>query len=73
MTPEQIERHEEAGESMHIPAIMHRTGGPDANELNTCGICGAYIAPSQMNHTLWLEITEAQADAIRTRSRKRLK
>jgi hypothetical protein len=27
----------------HVPVIVHRTGGPLAEELNRCGVCGQQI------------------------------
>jgi hypothetical protein len=46
----------------HSPAIVSRCGGPSAEELNICGICGVYIAKIRDR---WISITEEQADAIR--------
>jgi hypothetical protein len=67
MTEEQIQRHEESGEALHVPGIVHRSGGVPATLLNTCGICGAYIVPSAVNSELWLETTEADAGRIRNK------
>ena len=67
LTPEELEDHEECGESSHIPAIVHRSGGASAQRLNACGICGAQIVPNDDGQ--WLAVTEAQADEIRAKAR----
>lgn len=63
LTDEELERHEEAGEGFHVPAIVHRSGGVSAKLLNTCGICGAQIIPSDMN--TWIKVSDEEADRIR--------
>ncbi len=51
----------------HSPAIVSRCGGPTPEELNTCGICGAYL--TQVNGA-WLAISEDEAFLIRETARK---
>ncbi len=63
LTPEQRERHEEAGEGFHVPVIVHRTGGVSAKRLNACGICGAQIVPSGDGG--WLAVSDDEADRVR--------
>ena len=63
MTMEEIEHHEEAGEDFHVPAIVHRTGRVSAKQLNTCGICGAQIVPTDDG---WIAVTDEHADRLRS-------
>lgn len=35
--------HGHCASDRHIPAIIHRTGGPSASEVNACGVCGCRI------------------------------
>ncbi len=67
LTNEERDAHEEAGESFHVPVILHRTGGVSALLLNTCGICGAQIVPGRPPASAWIKISEEQADEIRKR------
>ncbi len=50
----------------HIPAIMHRTGGPSSEELNVCGLCGSSIAPRDGK---WTAIGDQEEDRIRSLAR----
>ena len=63
LTQEQREAHEEAREAFHLPAVVHRTGGPSASKLNCCGICGSYIVLK--DDVYWIAITEEEAEVIR--------
>lgn len=63
LTKEQRECHEEAGESFHIPIIVHRSGGVSAERLNICGICGAQIVPTGESN--WISVSDETAEAIR--------
>ena len=65
LTEEEREAHEEAGESFHVPTIIHRSGGVSAKVLNACGICGAQITPGETGG--WIALTDSQVDAIRSR------
>jgi len=53
----------------HVPAVVHRTGGPPADVLNRCGLCGKQIVPvldpGDQMIVGWLSITDAMADSIR--------
>ena len=46
----------------HVPVIMHRSGGPSAEELNVCGVCGSAIAPRDGK---WTAISDQEEDRIR--------
>ena len=48
---------------VHSPAIVNRCGGPTAEELNICGICGSDLT---MVRGVWIAISDEQAYAIRT-------
>jgi hypothetical protein len=63
MTVDQMYCHEEAEEEFHVPAIVHRTGGVSADELNVCGICGCQIAHPPGG--AWVEIDDETAQKIR--------
>lgn len=47
----------------HSPAILNRCGGPTAEELNICGICGSDLT---MVRGVWIAISDQQAYMIRT-------
>jgi hypothetical protein len=64
MTPEQKELHEDAGEEFHVPAIVHRSGGVSADELNICGICGCQITLCAGGY--WAEVDDETADKLRS-------
>ena len=49
---------------VHSPAIVSRCGGPTAEELNICGICGSDLT---MVRGVWIAISDEQAYAIRGR------
>jgi hypothetical protein len=46
----------------HSPAIVSRCGGPTAEELNICGICGSDLT---MVRGAWIAISDEQAYSIR--------
>lgn len=46
----------------HSPAIVNRCGGPTAEELNICGICGCDLT---LVRGVWIAITDEQAYSIR--------
>ena len=46
----------------HSPAIVHRCGGPTAEELNICGICGSDLT---MVRGAWIAISDERAFSIR--------
>ena len=49
----------------HSPAIVSRCGGgPTAEELNICGICGSDLI---MIRGVWIAISDEQAFSIRTK------
>lgn len=58
MNERQIQDHEEAGESMHMPTEerhkLRRLG--KLAELSYCKICGAEICASVVAPDLWLEL-----------------
>ena len=54
---------------VHVPAIVHRTGGPPADRLNTCGICGCYISLQDDGET-WTELSQEEADRVRNQWRR---
>ncbi len=63
LTDEQRDFHKDAGESFHVPVIVHRTGGVSAQILNACGICGAQII--QAEDSVWIPISDQLACKIR--------
>lgn len=63
MTTEQIEAHEEAGMEFHVPAIMHRSGGISADELNICGVCGIQLTREPGD--VWVEVDDETAEKLR--------
>jgi hypothetical protein len=62
-TQKEIDAHVAEGYRHHIPAIVHRTGGPSAQEDNRCLICGARIGRDDQG--AWVAVEEESCSGSR--------